>query len=139
MQQNSPNFTYTEIDTIHKGPYNARTATKVSYVEFSSTAQRDAFLKQHKDTTLTFTDPAHTPLRLDKKKPKRQDQRNYALHHAKELLEKHELNTNKTVKINWKLNNSRDRNVTVNGTPTFLQLFTDDTGTFTTPFESLNF
>ena len=127
------------MDTIYNGPYNARVPTKVSHVEFHSTAQRDDFLKHNKDKQLTFTDIAHTTLRLDKKKTKRQERRNGALHHAKELLEKHALNANATVTLNWKLDNTRNRNVTVNGTPAFTQLPTDETGTFTTPYHSLTF
>ena len=139
LHRHDPHLTYATMDSVYqKDPTtHALTLTKVAYVELYSTTQRDNLLKAFKDTPPILTDG--TTLRLDKKKTDTQRTRNWSLHHAHELLTKHHANANATVTINWKLTDTRNRNVTVNNTPAFTQTPHELTGTFTDTYNTLSF
>jgi len=70
-----------------------------------------------------------------------QKKRNYALIRACELitdLQKSTNGTKKTVQIEWKVADTKDRHVTVDGVVGFCQTQNDSTGTFRAPFLDLN-
>ena len=108
--------------------------TKQKSEQIQRSEQALAKLKEH---PLTLTNG--TTLRVDTKKGARQLQRNYSLTHAEELLKNHPANAQKNVHLNWKLQGSSTRNVTVNDVPAFTQLATDTTGTFSPDFHTLTF
>ena len=111
--------------------------TKVCSVRYNSRDDKNEALERLKEHPLQLNDG--TTLRVDNKKTARQEQRNYSLTHAKELLEKHPQNNNKTVNLNWKLTGTKTRNITIDDVPAFTQLATDLTGTFSPNFSSLTF
>ena len=136
LDTHSPNTPYQSIDTIFKGPYNNRTPTQTTVVLFHSSQVRDSTLKHLTENNLTLSHNGKT-LRLAKTQPKQQLTRNYALRKANDLLKTHPHATGKTITINWKLDNSTDRTVTVNHAPAFTQTKSDLTGTFLPPFTDL--
>ena len=121
---------------MYKGPYNARTATPLTTVLYHTKNNRDNVLKTLTDGNHTCTFNG-TNLRTSKTKTKLQLQRNYALKKAKDLLTDDPATRTKTVTLNWKLDNTTDRKVTVNGTPAFTQTKDDPVGTFHAPFLTL--
>ena len=133
----APNHPYQSIDTIFKGPYNNRTATQTTVVQFHTSNVRDSTLKHLNDNNHTLAHSGKT-LRLAKTRPKQQLTRNYALRKANDLLKNHPHATGKTITINWNLDNSTDRTVTVNLVPAFTQTKSDLTGTFLAPFTDLS-
>ena len=66
-----------------------------------------------------------------------QRKRNYAMRKAEELIKASTLTAGKEVKIEWKVDGSRERLVTVNGTTAFKQGEHDVKGVFLQPFADL--
>ena len=136
LHEHIPSATYELIDTVHKGPYNNRTPTPLSYVQFTSTTLRDHVLKFLTDNNHSLKHNDKT-MRLDKMKPQLQLNRNYALKKAKELIEKHPDGNNKTIIIHWKNDNTTTRTITVNDVTAFTQTKDETTGTFSAPFNNI--
>ena len=133
MNEHFKDIKFTTVDTIMKGPYNDRKATKVSYIEFPSRHDVDVVLRGIESKGLSLTDSSGTPLRFARAKTHVQLPRNYALKKAKDLVEKHAAAKNKAVSINWK-----NRAVEVDGKDVFTQDKNDTAGKFMQPFMVIN-
>ena len=66
-----------------------------------------------------------------------QKKRNDALHRACDVLKKEDRSKNKSVTIEWQIDDSKDRSVSVDKVPIFLQKVTDLTGSFLSPFQDV--
>ena len=141
LQTHTPTLAHNTPEPLYTGKHDARRLSKVTAVQYHSYDEKTEALKTLKQHPLSLDG---TELRVDHKKTTRQQQRNYSLKHAEELLKKHLLTTDKNaqekkVTLNWKLTGSTTRNITINDVPAFTQLNTDLTGTFSPDFHSLTF
>lgn len=110
-------------------------------MEFSNIETTKSFLK-----TVTI-DNAEIPVegssvKIKAAKTQIQKKRNYALIRASELiteLQKSTPGTKKTIQIEWKVVDTKDRHVTVDGVVGFCQNQNDSNGTFKAPFLDLSF
>ena len=125
MDEQFKDIKLTAVETIMKGPYNDRKATKVSYIEPPSRYDADVVLRSIESKGLSLADSSGTPLRFARAKTHLQLSRNYALKKAKDLLEKHAAAKNKTASINWK-----NRAVEVDGKDVLTQGKRDVAGKF---------
>ena len=133
MNEHFKDIKFTAVETILKGPYNHRKATKVSYIEFSSRHDANVVLRGIESKGRSLTDSSGTPLRFARAKTHLQLSRNYALKKAKDLVEKHAASENKVVSMNWK-----NRAVEVDGKDVFTQEKNDMAGKSMQPFVDIS-
>ena len=119
------------------GPYNDRKLSKTSWVEFSNTDTTKAFLKTVASDNAEITVDGSSV----KVKPARtqiQKKRNYALIRASEIIKISGEGAGKNVKIEFKVPDSKERHVTVDGVVGFCQNQNDTIGFFRAPFLALS-
>ena len=126
------------IEHVFKGKANERQFAGVSIVEFRSRDEREQFLKICRDQHLVFKDRLESKVDIDRAKTVVQRERNTALHQAKMAIEKHPSGQGKNVEIKWLLEGSKNRHVSVNDVPAFLQSVTDSHGSFCGVFSNLH-
>ena len=83
----------------------------------------------------------NSSVKIKAAKTQTQKKRNYALIRASELiteLQKSTPGTKKTIQIEWKVTDTKDRHVTVDGVVGFCQTQNDSSGTFRAPFLDLS-
>lgn len=131
LSEHFPDTDYGEIRTISRG----KEASAVTIVEFYSRADRDEVLKwckaQGNPKMLGGT------IRADYAKTAKQLTRNWAMKKANDLIKADGRSSGPDIVINWKIEGSKDRSVTVNGFVAFLQEKQDSIGTFSVDFEHL--
>ena len=121
----------------YTGPYNDRKLSKTSWVEFSNTDTTKAFLKTVASDNAEITVDGSSV----KVKPARtqiQKKRNYGLIRASELIKASGEGAGKNVKIEFKVPDSKERHVTVDGAVGFCQNQNDTIGVFRAPFQALS-
>lgn len=121
------------MDTFYTGPYSNRTPTKVSFIEFGSSDMAFQFCKHVKDTKNSKVSISGCEITVKAARTKINDQRNYSIRKANELIGKHANAQNKTVKIEW-----GDREVIVDRGLASKQNKTYTSGTFAAPFDDIH-
>jgi hypothetical protein len=125
------------IEHIGKGPKDNRSMSGVSVIEMSSRSVRETCLKKLQEDNSILKKPAHNMLSVARAKTAVQKKRNDALHRACDVLKKEDRSKNKSVTIEWQIDDSKDRSVSVDKVPIFLQRVTDLTGSFLSPFQDV--
>ena len=106
------------------------------WVEFSNKDITKAFVKKiETDHVELHAEGANVKIKFSR--TKLQKRRNYSLHKAAELLKSSGKADGKEVKIEWKIEGSKIRKVSVDGKTAFEQEQYDSTGTFVAPFTNL--
>ena len=103
-------------------------------MEFASRVEREAVLKKFEQAKATIKDASGATLSVGRAKTAQQRKRNTALQKCEGLLKKHVLAKDKTVKIEWQMEGSKNRSVTVAGEVAFLQCVGEMSGSFVAPF-----
>ena len=128
------------IDHIFMGQGTERKLSQISIIELSSRNVREEVFKKADTFALgTMKDDAGGMLKINRAKTNLQLQRNACLKKASGLITKHAASQNMEVKINWKVEQSKDRTVTVGGSTAFKQTSHDIEGKFYGPWEDLHF
>ena len=106
-------------------------------VELSSRAEREAVLKSFAESGSILKDVSNNILSVARAKSSLQLKRNSALRRALTMIEKDAKASQKEVKIEWLIPESKKRSVTVAGQEVFVQEYQDTEGEFLTPFQHL--
>ena len=101
---------------------------------FASRTEREAVLKKIEQANSTIKDASGATVSVGRAKTAQQLKRNAALKKCEGLLKKHVLAKDKAVKIEWKIEGSKNRSVTVGGEVAFLQCVGEMSGNFVAPF-----
>ena len=128
------------IDHIYLGQGTDRKLSQISIVELSNRSIREEVYKKADTLALgTLKDDAGGILKINRAKTNLQLQRNASLKKALTLIKNHAASHKMEVKINWKIEQSKDRSVTAGGTTAFSQSPQDIQGNFFGPWEDLHF
>ena len=129
-------FRPTGFGNEYKGPHTNRKLSPGSWVEFSGVEVAKAFLS-NVSLSSTELNVGSKKLMIKPARTELQRKRNYAMRKAEELIKASTHTGGKEVKIEWKVDGSRERLVTVNGTAAFKQEENDVKGVFLQPFADL--
>ena len=127
-------ITPTDFGHDFTGPYNNRKLSTASWIEFSNCDTAKDFLK-HTEKEDFKVDGATIKIKFAR--TQFQKKRNYAMRKAEELLKGHQKTGRNVVTTEWKITDSKDRRILVNGALAFSQAPYDGTGTFLPPFLDL--
>ena len=84
-------------------------------------------------------DKGGNSLQIARVKINMQLQRNRFMKKAFEKVKNHDLSQNKSVKLNWQIEGSKDRTITVAGIPVFRQSISDIQSSFLDVYSSVTF
>jgi Zn finger protein HypA/HybF involved in hydrogenase expression len=118
------------------GPYNDRKLKTTSWVEFSNNDTAKHFLKTATKDNAEISVEG-TSVKIKPARTELQKKRNYALISASERLQKCPECGGKTVKIEWQVEHSKDRHVTVDKVVAFCQNLEDISGVWRAPYSAL--
>ena len=125
-----------QVDSIFSGPVGARRITAKTLVAFGNKQVRDDFLKQVSSKQLILT-VAGNEISFGKAKTQKQIQRNSSMMQALDKIKAHSDAANKTCKIEWKLEGTWDRSITVAGQTAFIQKAGENIGNFLGSFSNM--
>ena len=117
------------------GPYSNRKFSKALWIEFSKCDTVKDFLKHTEKENFVFNG---TTVKIKFARTQFQKKRNYAMRKAEELLKASPKTGSSVVTTEWKITESKDRRILVNGVLAFSQAPYDGTGTFLPPFFDLS-
>jgi len=127
------------VESIWQGPKVNRTRSDKILVELSSRAERETVLKSFSESSGEMKDVSGNILSMARAKSSLQLKRNAALRRASTMIEKDAKAKDKEVKIEWLLEGSKKRVITVAGQEAFAQEYQDTEGEFLAPFQHLHF
>ena len=128
------NFTPTDVGHDFTGPYNHRKLSTASWIEFPNCDTAKDFFKHIEKEDFKVDG---TSIKIKFARTQFQKKRNYAMRKAEELLKGHPKTGSNVVTTEWKITDSKDRRILVNGVLAFSQAPYDGTGTFLSPFLDL--
>ena len=136
VESNLPMIQPADYGNRFQGPYSDRKLSNESWIEFGSvdTAKRCIKKIDHLGQGLKING---VTLKIKPARTKLQSKRNYALIKASELIKASPLTAGRDVKIEWKVEGSKDRQVTVGSDIGFLQGKDETAGSFMAPFGEL--
>ena len=114
-----------------------RKLSQVCVVELQSRHIRESVVK--KAEKLSLKDKGGNSLQIARAKTNMQLQRNKFMKKAFEKIKHHDLSQNKSVKLNWQIEGSKDRTITVADIPVFRQSISDMQGSFLDAYSSVTF
>ena len=124
------------IDHVWQGPPGGRKMSALSVVELISNSVREASLKKLPEGN-SILKGDFGEIKVNRAKTAMQLKRNGALQRACDLIKKDRRAQGKSVTIEWKIENSKDRGVKMDGQTIFLQKVTELTGQFLAPFQDV--
>ena len=127
-----------KIESLSTGTAGNRTLTKKTIMELQSQQARNHILTQVKSRNLIFNCNSQN-ITADKAKTQKQLQRNSSMFQALDKVKAHSEAIGKECKIEWKIDGSWDRNITVAGQIAFVQHAGEATGLFKGSFANLTF
>ena len=122
------------IEHLFVGKGTERKLGNRSIVEFSGRSAREHVLKTYQEGT-TKMKCGSSEIGMARAKTQLQLQRNTALRKAHDMIKE----SAPEAKINWKIEASHDRTISINNAVVFTQLFNDSHGTFSGAFAHLQF
>ena len=136
LSENFPDVRVRGFDHIPKMDTGVRRLGPISIVELDNRFVREHVLEEIKTKNIVYKDCSGASPKIDRAKSESQRARNKALYRALAALKKH--CNGKTVKVEWLLPETKDRQVTVDGECAFLQGPQDSLGAFVTPYLGLS-
>ena len=137
MEQHFQKPNIVNVDDLYTGPKGERKLSDITIVEFTSRAIREEVLAASSAVQQYLVDTQGGKLNFTRAKSSIQLQRNSALKQALSKIQKHPSCQGKAPVINWQIEGTRDRTVTIDGVICFDQKIDDIIGTYKAPFTDL--
>ena len=133
-----PGTSILSIEHVWTGPPGKREIGPISFVEFSSRSVRESILKYVQQAAPLKEDDKNT-IGIQRAKIAWQLKRNSSLKKAEEILKKDARAKGQTCKIDWQVEESKTRTVSVGDVVAFSQDIGDQTGCFVEAFANCSF
>ena len=104
-------------------------------VELSSRVLRESCLKKLTEDNSKIVSADVGSITIGRAKTSLQMNRNSALYRVEKLLKQDPVNKEKSIKIIWQIEDSKNRGVSVDGNLAFVQCSSDLSGKFLAPFQ----